>query len=175
MSLTNKPKILAEYFKWHHNPSKGDSIVLPEFGEQVALWWTSIQPDWRYKDECSPGNNNDYSYVLAGGKKGIFLIILCLAWWDREYARNLERKKAERHAAVPGAAENDTTLVPGNPSDHDPSWFNILNDLIFVLELAQGWPVPAKDSPETTGVVSGRRKRGAEGAITPPRKKKKTT
>ena len=173
LSLVKKPKILGEYFKWRHNPSKGYSIVVPEFGEEVMLWWTSIQPEWRSSRETSPDDHNDYSYMLAGGKKGVFLILLCLAWWDRAYAQNVGRLKAEHLAAVEAAAKDDVTPDLCNLPDHDPSWLTIINDLIFVLELAHGWPTPTKGPPEATGVVSGRRKRAADGANTAARKKKR--
>ncbi|KAF9777724.1 hypothetical protein BJ322DRAFT_992316, partial [Thelephora terrestris] len=81
LSSKNKPRILGDYFKWHHNPTKGDSVALPAFGNEVAAWWSSLQPEWRQKDELSPNDQNNYSYILAGGKKGVFLLILCLAWW----------------------------------------------------------------------------------------------
>ncbi|KAF9777754.1 hypothetical protein BJ322DRAFT_1114803 [Thelephora terrestris] len=169
LSLTNKPQIIKEYFKWRHHPSKGDSIVLPEFGEEVSLWWMSMQPSWRYKDETSPDNHNDYSYMLAGGKKGVFLLILCLAWWDRAWGKKLEKTKAERQAVSKDANTSDYGTLP----HHDTAWFNILNDLIFVLELAQGWPVPIKGVSGTAGVVPGRRKRPAEATKSPSRKRSK--
>ena len=80
--MKGKPKILTDYFKWHHNPTKGNSLVSPEFGHEVSAWWTTIQPKWRYKDEDPANGRNDYSYILSGGKKGVYLLILCLAWWD---------------------------------------------------------------------------------------------
>lgn len=174
LSLTKKPRILGEYFKWHHNPSKGDTITLPDFREEVELWWSSIQPKWRYKDEASPNNSKDYSFILAGGKKGVFLLILCLAWWDRAYSRDLEKLKNERRAAARATANNDTPLDLSDLPDHKHSWFNIVNDLLFVLELAQRSPVPTKDILTTTGTESGRKKRVAEADITSVRKKKKT-
>ena len=77
LSMKKKPEILKDYFKWHHNPSKGDSVVLPDFSEEMSIWWSSIQPEWRYKNEYPPDDTKDYSYILAGGKKGIYLFILC--------------------------------------------------------------------------------------------------
>ncbi|KAF9778391.1 hypothetical protein BJ322DRAFT_1025103 [Thelephora terrestris] len=172
LNSTQKPKILGEYFKWHHNPSKGDSVVLPEFGEEVALWWYSIQPQWRPKSKT---HDSDYSYILAGGKKGVFLLILCLAWWDRAWAQKLEGEKPERHVAARAATKDDANLDPRSLPAHDCAWFNILCDLIYVLERAQGWPVPAKGGPATTGARSGRTKRAAEPANASPRKKKRSS
>ena len=107
LSLTTKPKILGEYFKFRHNSTKGDWVVLPEFSEEVTAWWSSIQPRWRFKNGPSPISNSDYSYILAGGKKGVYLLVLCLAWWDRAHSRNLDRVKNERRTA---AAKDNTPV-----------------------------------------------------------------
>ena len=172
--MKKKPKILTDYFKWHHNPSKGDSIVLSEFGEEVSAWWMSIQPEWRYKNELPTNNANNYSYILAGGKKGIFLLILCLAWWDRAHGREMEKEKVRRHETARAAGKDDTTLELGDLLDHEYRWFNIVNDLIFVLELAQGGPVTGENAPGAMGMTPTRRKRAAEGGFVPLRKKPKS-
>lgn len=164
--MKSKPKILTEYFKWRHNPSKGASVTLPEFGEEVELWWRGMQPKWRYNDETSPNNKRNYSYILSGGKKGAFLLVLCLAWWDQAYARDAERVKAERRAAIQAAGKDATTTNFDELPAHDFSWFNIVNDLIFVLELAQRTPIPRRET-------SGRRKRPAATTNGSPRKKLK--
>jgi len=177
LSLKEKPAILGGYFKWYHNPSKGDSVVLPEFGDETSLWWSSFQPKWRYHNEYPPDRQKDYSYILAGGKKGVFLLILCLAWWDRAHGRNLEEEKARRREAARAAGMDKTAAI--NLSDlreHEPRWFNLVNDLIFVMELAQGWPVPGGDISGVEGVAPAQKKRAAKGsASTSPRKKKKTS
>ncbi|KAF9784807.1 hypothetical protein BJ322DRAFT_1109516 [Thelephora terrestris] len=179
LPMTNKPQILKEYFKWRHDPSKGDAVTLPEFGKEVTLWWSTIQPKWRHGGQTSPNNSNDYSYALAGGKKGVFLLILCLAWWDHSFGKNLNRTKEERRAA---AAQDDAALDFSDLPTYDADWSNIVNDLIFVLELAQGWPVPTKGTPETPvvtsgqpetkRVASGRKKRAAEGTNTSRKRQK---
>jgi len=69
----------------------------------MSTWWGSIQPPWRYKDEYPRDSRKDYSYILAGGKKGVFLLILCLAWWDRAYGRGIEVEKARRREAARAA------------------------------------------------------------------------
>ena len=172
MSLRKKPAILKDYFKWYHNPSKGDSIVLPQFGDEVDDWWAGLQPKWRYKDELPAKSGNDYSYILAGGKKGVFLLILCLAWWDRAHGRALEKEKLRRREV---AGKDGTALDLGDLSEHEHKWFNIVNGLIIVLELAQGWPVPGGNNPDTVGATPTRRKRVAEGGLTPLRKKQKSS
>ena len=124
------------------------------FREEVELWWSGIQPEWRYRNE-SP--ESDYSYILAGGPKGVFLFILCLAWWDQAYGRDMEQEKAERSAAAQAAGKDTTNLDFSDILDHDYSWFNIVNDLIFVMERAKDLPVPIRDQTATR-----RRKRTTE-------------
>ena len=145
--------------------------MLPEFGEEVALWWSSMQPKGRYRDEGSL-KDEDFSFVLAGGKKGLFLFILCLAWWDKAYARNAERARAEYREAVETSGDGDTNLGITDLPDHDYSWFNILNDLIYVLERAQGSPIPDREAPGTELVTPQTRKRETK-ARDSPRKKRK--
>ena len=159
LSLKDKPSILGDYFKWHHTPSKGDSVVLPGFGEEVQTWWSGIQPEWRYKSELSPESQNDYSYILAGGKKGVFLLILCLAWWDKAYGRDMEREKTRRRE-VARVGMDKTPPDFNDLLDHDTKWFNIVNDLPFVMEIARAWPVPEGTS---AGAAPARKKRAAEG------------
>ena len=173
--MKNKPKTVQEYFRWYHNPSKWDSVALPKFGDEVSAWWISLQPEWRYKNELPTSNGNNYSYIIAGGKKGVFLLILCLAWWDRAYGRDLEKEKAKRREAARAAGKGDAMLDFGDLQEHETKWFNIVNDLIFVLELAQGWPVPGEDIPGTKKATPGQRKRTAEGGLVLLRKKQKSS
>jgi len=176
LSLRQKPDILKDYFKWHHNPSKGDSVALPEFGDEVSCWWSSLQPKWRYKEESPPYGRKDYSYILAGGKKGVYLLILCLAWWDRAHGRNLEEERAKRREAARRAGTDEAATDFGDLHDHEYKWFNIVNDLIFVLELAQGWPIPGEGTIGAIGVAPARGKRTADRTLSSsPRKKKKTS
>ena len=138
---------------------------MPSFCEEVELWWSGIQPEWRYRNETP---ESDYSYILAGGQKGVFLFILCLAWWDRAYGRDMEREKAERHAAAQTAGKDTTNLDFSNIPDHNYSWFNIVNDLIFTLERAKDLPVPIKDKTATK-----RKEQTAEESPSPRKKGKK--
>ena len=163
---SERPEIIGAYFKWHHEPTRGNSVVLPTFRREVELWWSAIQPEWRYKNETP---KSDYSYILAGGQKGVFLFILCLAWWDRAYGRDMEREKAERRAAAQTAGKDATTLDFSDIPDHDYSWFNIVNDLIFAMERAKDLPVPIKGEKTTR-----RRKRTTEGSLLPQKRAKKT-
>ncbi|KAF9642316.1 hypothetical protein BDM02DRAFT_3193503 [Thelephora ganbajun] len=158
LSLKEKPGILKDYFKWHHNPSKGNSVILPEFGDEISIWWSSFQPKWRYKNEYPPNDRRDYSYILAGGKKGVFLLILCLAWWDRAHGRDIEKEKVRCCEAARDAGIDKTALNFDDLLEHDRRWFNIVNNLIFVMELAQGWPVPGESTSSAAGVTPTRKK-----------------
>jgi hypothetical protein len=172
--MKQKPGVLKDYFKWRHNPSKGDSIMPSEFGSEVSSWWSALQPRWRYKGEDA-NSQRDYSYILAGGKKGVFLIILCLAWWNRAHGRELEREKAERRETARAAGKDDTTLDFSDLSDHEITWYNTVNDVINVLELAQAWPVPGEGVLHAVEGTPTRRKRAVEGDNASSRKKKKTS
>ena len=169
--MNSRPEILGEYFKHRHNPSRGNSVALPEFGEEVALWWSGMQPEGRYKDEASL-EDKDFCFVLAGGKKGLFLFILCLAWWDKAYAWHVEGMKVERREAAQASGEENTNLDIGNLPDHDYSWFNILNDLIYVLERAQGSPISAQEISKIKEAAPKTRKRAAKASDSPRKKRK---
>lgn len=149
---------------------------MPEFGDEMMGWWLGLQPKWRYKEEQFPDVQRDYSYILSGGKKGAFLLVLCLAWWDRAHGRNLANEKAKRLEAAKAAGMNEAATDFSDLYDHEYKWFNILNDLISVMELAQGCPVPGESVLGAEGVTPARRKRAAErGDGGSPRKKKKTS
>lgn len=171
--LKDKPAILADYFRWRHSPSKGNDIVLPEFGDEVSAWWMSIQPEWRYKEDS---DQRDHSYILAGGNKGVFLLIMCLAWWDQAHGRDLEKEKAGRREAAKAAGMDEAAIDFSDLQEHEHKWFNIVNDLIFVMELAQGWQIPGESTPGAVEVTRGRRKRAAEqDGSSSQRKKGKTS
>ena len=169
--LKEKPRALGDYFKWYHAPSRDYSIELPSFSDEVLAWWGGIQPEWRYKNEYLPDNRNDYSFILAGGKKGVFLIILCLAWWDRAYGQGIERERVRRQEAARAAGKDDLNLE--DLLDHDDSWFNTVNDLIFVMERAQSWPVPGDGTQAVTVAPAGKKRAAARGGNRSSRKKAK--
>ena len=145
--------------------------MLPGFGEEVALWWSSMQPKGRYRDKGSL-KDEDFSFVLAGGKKGLFLFILCLAWWDKAYAWNMERARAKYREAVETSGDGNTNLGITDLPDHDYSWFNILNDLIYVLERAQGSLIPDREAPGTELVTPQTKKRATKARDSPWKKRK---
>ena len=166
VSLTNedRPSRIKEYFQYAHQPSRGDTLTSPGFGAEVAKWWERIQPEWRRSEQDLPESPSQWSYILSGGSKGAFLVILCLAWWDRAYERSLKKQKEERRieAEASGVAPNFNDLP-----DHDAEWLNTVNDVAFVMRGALKCDVP------TRGVSSPshRVKRKREAEPTTPRKK----
>jgi hypothetical protein len=87
----------------------------------------------------------------------------------------LEREKAERRETARAAGKDDTTLDFSDLSDHEITWYNTVNDVINVLELAQAWPVPGEGVLHAVEGTPTRRKRAVEGDNASSRKKKKTS
>lgn len=86
----------------------------------------------------------------------------------------MEAEKVRRRNAARVAGKEDTTLTFDDLREHDCKWFNILNDLIFVMEHAQSWPVPG-DGTHAAAVTPVRKKRAAErDEGSSPRKKSKS-
>ena len=145
---------IKEYFQYAHQPSRGDTLTIPEFGTEVAKWWDRIQPEWRHSEQDLPQNLNQWAYILSGGSKGAFLVILCLAWWDCAHKRHVEKEKEVRR--VEAGATGVTTNF-GDLPDHDVKWLKVVNDVAFVMQKARDCAIP------TRGVLSpshrGKRKR----------------
>ena len=141
ITLTNedRPSKIKEYFQYAHQPSRGDTLTVPGFGAEVVRWWKQIQPEWRRTEQDPPQDSTAWSYMLAGGSKGIFLVILCLAWWDRAHARYLEEEKNARwtQAGATGATPSFEDLP-----DHDVDWLGVVNDVAFAMERAQKCDIP---------------------------------
>jgi hypothetical protein len=150
-SLTNEDRLLKikEYFQYAHQPTRGDGLALPDFGVEVTDWWKKIQPEWRRANQDPPQTSGQWSYILTGGSKGAFLLILCLAWWDRAHERRLKSRKE--------------ALLP----DHDADWLKIVDDVAFVMQMAQGSEVPTRGMPSP----SRKEKRKRETGLSAPRKR----
>lgn len=136
---------IKEYFQYAHQPSRGDTLTLPDFGVEVTKWWEKIQPEWRRSNRDPSPTPDQWSYILSGGSKGAFLLILCLAWWDRAHERYLKK-------GATGSA--------GDLPDHDPEWLKIVNDVAFVMRKAQDSRVPNRGMPSPSRRM--KRKREAE-------------
>ena len=155
---------IKEYFQYAHLPSRGDDLTVPDFGGEVTGWWKALQPEWRRSAQDPPQSRTSWSYILSGGSKGVFLVVMCLAWWDRAHARSLDEKKGARQvgAEAPGA-----TKGLGDRPDHDADWLEIVRDVTSVMEKAQNCDVPTRGMPSPGR--GAKRKREPEPAA--PRKK----
>lgn len=135
---------IREYFQYAHQPSRGDTLTVPDIGAEVAKWWRTIQPEWRRSRRDSPESPSQWAYILSGGSKGAFLIILCLAWWDRAYERHLEKQKKARQ--VEAETAGGTAKFDDLP-DHDAEWLGIVNDVAFVMQKARNCNIPTRGMP----------------------------
>jgi len=134
-----RPLKIKEYFQYAHLPSRGDTLMVPDFGAEVAEWWEKIQPEWRRSKRNPPQGPNRRSYVLSGGSKGVFLVILCLAWWDRAYERQVEEQKRTRQAE---AEAGGVIATFDDLPDHNAGWLDIVNDVTFIMQKARDCAIP---------------------------------
>lgn len=161
-TLTNegRPSKIKEYFQYAHQPSHGDTLTVPDFGTEVIEWWEKIQPEWRRSKRDPPQDLNQWSYILSGGSKGAFLVILCLAWWDCSYGQHLEEQKRAHQAE---AEASGVTATFDDLPDHDVKWLKIVNDVAFVMQKARGCAIPAQGSASPSR--GGKRKRQEDPVI----------
>ena len=130
LTTEDRPPKIKEYFQYAHQPTRGDTLTVPDFGAEVAKWWGTIQPEWRRSKQEPPQSPSRWSYILSGGSKGAFLVILCLAWWDRAYERHLEKQKEARRVAAEAAG---IVASFDDLPDHNAAWLNVVNDVAFVM------------------------------------------
>lgn len=116
-------------------------------------WWESIQPEWR-RFKQDPQSPDQWSYILSGGSKGTFIMVLCLAWWDRAYARYLEKQKESRRVEAEAAG---VTASFNDLPDHDAEWLSVVDDIAFVMRKAQDCDLPVRGMPSPSR--TGKRKR----------------
>jgi hypothetical protein len=154
LTLDGRPSKIKDYIRYDHKPPRGNNLTLPDFGEEVITWWEAIQPDWRRAGEEPPRGPTTWSYILSGGSKGTFLIVMCLAWWHRAHLRYLKSARGPRRTHV----KTPYFDLP----DHDTKWSELVKDLTFIMENAQNCDIPTPKE---------KRKRGHEPAS--PRKKTK--
>lgn len=56
------------------------------YGTVWKAWWVELQPAWRGKTWPLPRKSGDWTDLRRGGKNGLFIAILALAWWYAEAA-----------------------------------------------------------------------------------------
>lgn len=125
---------IKDYFRYAHHPLRGNDLTVPSFGKEVVTWWEAIQPQWRRAGEEPPNCPTAWSYIISGGSKGTFLIVICLAWWHRAHLRYLKSARGPRRTHAEASYFN----LP----DHDTKWSELVRDLTFVLEKAQNCVIP---------------------------------
>ena len=74
------------------------------------------------------------------------------------YGRNIEKERAKWCEAAKAAGKDEDTMDFSDLHKHKYQWFNIVNDLISIMELAQGWPVPGESNPSTIKTPPAQRK-----------------
>ena len=160
----DRPSKISEYFQYAHKPSRGDTVTVPGFGVDVVNWWSNIQPEWRRFGQDSPQDPSAWSYILSGGSKGLFLVLMCLSWWHRAHARFLQEESAHRiESTVAGATPNLDDLLT-----HDPEWLRIVRDLAFVIDKARDCDIPTR----AASTPSRRAKRPHDAQPNTPRKRR---
>jgi hypothetical protein len=64
--------------------SRDDNVDAEKFGKAVIQWWITIQPTtrkiWPLTYTPLP-EGFSFDYFNRGRPNGVFLMILCLAWW----------------------------------------------------------------------------------------------
>ena len=70
--------------KYARDFSRGFEVNAEAFGANVVKWWLTIQPTtrkaWPPSYEPLP-EGFSFKYFDYGGPNGVFLVVLCLAWW----------------------------------------------------------------------------------------------
>ena len=98
------------------------------------MWWRTIQLEWCHSGQNPPQGPTEWSYILSGGSKGLFLVIMYLAWWDHTHAQYLdEEKDACKIKARAGGVPPNFDNLP----DHNPEWSRIVDNVAFTLGKAQ--------------------------------------
>ena len=129
----------------------------------MVNWWNNIQPEWRRSGQDSPQDPSAWSYILSGGSKGLFLVLMCLSWWHRAHARFLEENTRRIETLAAGITPNLDVL-----STHDPEWLRIVKDVAFVIEKAQDCDIPTR----AVSTPSRRAKRRRDPQPNTPRKRR---
>ena len=139
LTTEDQPPKIKEYFQYAHQLTRGDTLTVPDFSAEVAKWWGTVQPEWRCSKQEPPQSPNQWSYILSGGSKGAFLVILCLVWWDCAYEWHLEKQKEVRRVAAEAAG---IVVSFDDLLNHNAVWLNVVNDVAFIMRQAQDCDVP---------------------------------
>ena len=88
MPTDPRPKEIPIWFKFGRRFA-GKSVPaissIEEFEAKWVEWWTAGQPQWRdiqnWPFAKRDATRNDWGHLLEGGKDGMFLVVVSLAWW----------------------------------------------------------------------------------------------
>ncbi|KAF9779708.1 hypothetical protein BJ322DRAFT_986375, partial [Thelephora terrestris] len=76
---------------------------LEKYTKLWICWWTSLQPDWRKTGRwplpCRVPVHGGWDELLAGGKDGLFIVVMTLAWWSNAQAE-MEGESHQLEAAI---------------------------------------------------------------------------
>jgi len=65
-------------------------------------WWTALQPKWRdvgsWPFPQDPSTDDPWDELLIGGKDGLFVVVMALAWWCIKHAA--EDEPSQLKAAI---------------------------------------------------------------------------
>lgn len=108
--------------------------LIPSLNEYQRLWiawWTALQPEWRVAGSWpfpqSSSADDPWEDLLIGGKDGLFVVVMTLAWWSIKFAD----------------ADGDPSHLEAAISD--VSW--VLSNLISVLTTEDSAPSPVEPLP----------------------------
>ena len=95
-----RPSEVSSWFK-NGRPFVGKNVPnidsIKTFEAKWITWWSAAQPLWRdtknWPFAKGKGAAKDWGHLPDGGKDGLFLIVVSLAWWV--YARGPEESKLD--------------------------------------------------------------------------------
>ena len=168
--MNQRPSQIGWWFRHGHrrfDEKHTPAIVSVEiYGRSWLEWWKGCQPDWRKdahsdweSESCWPFSQDlegigDWERFLHGGKDGLFLVIISIAWWI--------------HAT--GDSEDpvlDSVIA-------DVSW--VVKHLIFTLSSPSSLPLPLSptsplsSSSPSTPCLPRKQAKKKSAKIGPPRK-----
>ena len=88
MPTNPRPEEISLWFKWGRRlTGKGTPVInsIEEYREKWIEWWSAAQPQWRDTEDWpfdkEDVTGKDWGHLVDGGKDGMYLVIVSLAWW----------------------------------------------------------------------------------------------
>ena len=75
---------------------------------------------------------------------------------------SVEKEKAKCLKAARASRTDEATTDSNDLYNHEPRWFNIVNDLISVMDAAQSWLAPRESAPGVIGITPAQKKQMAD-------------